>query len=38
MKSFQGRSVGRPKASSLKKLPHRPIVCPRARDGATMSS
>ena len=37
MKSFHGSSVGVPKASSLKKLPQRPMACPRARLGAAMS-
>ena len=35
--NFQGRSVGKPKASLLKKLPHRPIAWPSATEGKRVS-
>ena len=35
--NFQGRLVGTPKASLLKKLPHLPIDCPRIIDGIKTS-
>ena len=37
MNNFQGKSVGIPNASLLKKLPHLPIDWPRIIDGINIS-
>ena len=36
--NFQGKFVGTPKASLLKKFPHLPIDCPRIIDGISIST